>query len=64
MHPPPLPRQIRRKKIRARIFKLFRSPGIDSKESIPPTYEAWAEIFKQSMGAWNRVVIVLARQAT
>jgi hypothetical protein len=23
------------------IFKLLRSPGIDSKESIPPAYEAW-----------------------
>ncbi len=26
---------------RARIFKLLRSPGIDSKESIPPAYVAW-----------------------
>jgi hypothetical protein len=26
---------------RARIFKRLRSPGIDSKESIPPAYEAW-----------------------
>ncbi len=26
---------------RARIRKRLRSPGIDSKESIPPTYEAW-----------------------
>jgi hypothetical protein len=26
---------------RARIFKLFRSPRVDSKESIPPTYVAW-----------------------
>jgi hypothetical protein len=26
---------------RARIFKLSRSPGIDSKESIPPAYAAW-----------------------
>ncbi len=25
----------------ARIFKLLRSPGIDSKESIPPAYVAW-----------------------
>jgi hypothetical protein len=25
----------------ARIFKLLRSPGIDSKESIPPAYIAW-----------------------
>jgi hypothetical protein len=25
---------------RARIFKRLRSPGIDSKESIPPAYEA------------------------
>jgi hypothetical protein len=23
------------------IFKLLRSPGIDSKESIPPAYVAW-----------------------
>ncbi len=27
--------------IRARIFKLLRSPGINSKESIPPAYVAW-----------------------
>jgi hypothetical protein len=26
---------------RARIFKLFRSPGIDSKEAIPPGSVAW-----------------------
>ncbi len=26
---------------RTRIFKLSRVPGIDSKESIPPTYVAW-----------------------
>ncbi len=26
---------------RARIFKLLRSPRIDSKESIPPAYVAW-----------------------
>ncbi len=26
---------------RARIFKLLRSPGIDSKELIPPAYVAW-----------------------
>ncbi len=25
----------------ARIFKLLRFPRIDSKESIPPAYEAW-----------------------
>ncbi len=27
------------------IFKLFRSPGVDSKESIPLAYVAWASIF-------------------
>jgi hypothetical protein len=27
--------------IRVRIFKLLRTPGIDSKESIPPAYVAW-----------------------
>jgi hypothetical protein len=26
---------------RARIFKRFGSPGINSKESIPPAYVAW-----------------------
>jgi hypothetical protein len=26
---------------RARIFKRLRSPGIDSKASIPPAYVAW-----------------------
>jgi hypothetical protein len=31
----------RRRNICARIFKLLRSPGIDSKESVPPTYVAW-----------------------
>ncbi len=30
----------------ARIFKLLRSPGIDSKESIPPAYVTWALMFK------------------
>jgi hypothetical protein len=28
-------------KVRARIFKLLRSPKIDSKESISPAYVAW-----------------------
>jgi hypothetical protein len=28
-------------KYRARIYKLLRSPEIDSKESIPPAYVAW-----------------------
>ncbi len=27
--------------VRARIFKLFKSPRIDSRESIPPAYVAW-----------------------
>ncbi len=27
--------------VRARIFKLLRSPRINSKESIPPAYVAW-----------------------
>jgi hypothetical protein len=26
------------------IFKLLRRPGIDSKESIPPAYEAWRAV--------------------
>jgi hypothetical protein len=30
--------------IRDGIFKLSRSPGIDSKESIPPAYVAWESI--------------------
>jgi hypothetical protein len=30
-----------RSMFRARICKCFRSPGIDSKESIPPAYVAW-----------------------
>jgi hypothetical protein len=29
------------KKTRARIFKLLRSPRMDSKESVPPAYVAW-----------------------
>ncbi len=32
---------------RARIFKLLRSPRIDSKEPIPPDCVAWARIFKR-----------------
>ncbi len=28
------------------IFKLLRSPGIDSYESIPPAYVSWDDIFK------------------
>ncbi len=57
----------------ARIYKPLRSPGTDYKEQIPQAYAAWragtitrAGIFKQSMGARNRVgiVIVPARQAT
>ncbi len=27
--------------VRARIFKLLKSPRIDSKQSIPPAYVAW-----------------------
>ncbi len=37
--------------------ELLWSPGIDSKETIPPAYVAWrpgAGIFKESMGARNR----------
>jgi hypothetical protein len=45
---------------RAGIFKLLRNPGISSKESIPPAYVACAGIFKQSMGARNRVGIGLS----
>jgi hypothetical protein len=41
--------------IRDGIFKLLRSPGIDSKEAIPPAYVACVGIFKRSMGARNRV---------
>ncbi len=29
---------------RARIFKLLRSPRIDSKETIPPAYVAWRAV--------------------
>ncbi len=47
-------------RIRARICKHLRSPGIDSKESIPPAYVACAGIFKQSMGDRNRVGIGLS----
>jgi hypothetical protein len=39
------------------IFKLLRSPGIDSKETIPPAYVACAGILEQSIG--NRVAIGL-----
>ncbi len=46
--------------VRDGIFKLVRNPGIDSKESIPPAHVACAGIFKQSMGARNRVGIGLS----
>ncbi len=36
-----LSRRIRRAGFRARIFKLLRSPRIDSKEPIPPAHVAW-----------------------
>ncbi len=36
------------------IFKLLRSPGIDSKESIPEAYVACAGILEQSMRVRNR----------
>jgi hypothetical protein len=36
---------------RARICKRFRSPGIDSKESIPPAYVAWRA------GTSNRIIV-------
>ncbi len=45
---------------RAGIFKRVWGSGIDSKEWIPPAYVAWAGIFKQSMGARNRVGIGLS----
>ncbi len=45
---------------RARIFKLLRSPRIDSKELIPPAYVARAGIFKHSVGAGNRLGIGLS----
>jgi hypothetical protein len=53
--------------IRARICKLLRSPGIDSKEAIPQSYVACAEILEESIGARNRVgieLLVPACQAT
>jgi hypothetical protein len=43
----------------AGIFKLLRSPGIDSKESIHLAYLARVRILKQSMGARNREEIGL-----
>ncbi len=46
------------------ILKLYRSPGIDSKESIPPAHVALARIFKHSRGARNRVGIGLLSNHT
>ncbi len=40
----------------ARICKHLRSPGIDSKESVPPAYVAWR-------AATSNRVVVPARQA-
>jgi hypothetical protein len=41
--------------LRARICKILRSPGIDSKESIPPAYVAWragpTTLFVDSLGS-------------
>jgi hypothetical protein len=45
---------------RARIFKLSRSPRIDSKEPISPGCVAGAGICKQSMGASNRAGVELS----
>jgi hypothetical protein len=45
---------------RAQIFKLSRSPRIDSKEPISPGCVAGAGICKQSMGASNRVGVELS----
>jgi hypothetical protein len=44
---------------RARIYKRLRSPGIDSKESIPPAYAAW----RTGATIYCRAIIP-ARQAT
>ena len=38
--PPPLQGQ---GDVRARIFKLLRGPGIDSKDSIPPAYAVYSQ---------------------
>ncbi len=50
---PGFPSQIRVN--RDRIFKLLRSPGIDSKKPIPPDYVACAGILEQSLGTRNPV---------
>jgi hypothetical protein len=42
------------------VFKLLRSPGIDSIESVAPACVACTGIFKQSMWARNRVGIELS----
>jgi hypothetical protein len=42
------------------FLKLSMSPGIDSKESVPPAFVASAGIFKQSRGARNQVGIGLS----
>jgi hypothetical protein len=42
---------IRVSQFRARIYKRFRRPGIDSEDSIPPAYVAWRA------GTTNRVVV-------
>ncbi len=49
-------RELQNLPLRARICNRLRSPGIDSKESIPTAYVAWRA------GASNRVVVP-ARQA-
>ncbi len=42
---------------RARIFKLLRSPRIDSKEPIPPGCVACVGNLSPTMGAWNQIGI-------
>jgi hypothetical protein len=42
------------------VFKLLRSPGIDSTESVALVYVTCAGNFKQSVGARNRLGIELS----
>ncbi len=42
-----------KRKFLARIFKLLRSPGIDSKESIPSAYVAWRAESETLVSLWG-----------
>jgi hypothetical protein len=63
--PPPLPPSPQSRKqefyCRVRIFKFMRSPGIDSEESIPPSWRTWRWPYSYSIPGPHRLFIKLKR---